>query len=159
MQAGSPPVHTVASTTEYAGVTIQRLFNCVTQTSLLCNDASLHSRTPEEIQINRVQEVNKVIADILKSSNRIPYLQKIRLDIKDNQRFLVSTSVAMQGYRLDVGLLYKANQDNTGCVCQAKMKLYGIKDPLVKKIAIAVIKTENGKCRKHEQNLLKLGRY
>ena len=154
------PVNTVTSLTEYNGVSIQRLFNCVTQTSLLCKDAQLHSKTPDVILINRVQEVNKVISDILKSTNRIPYLQKIELDIKQNQRFLVSTSVSMAGYRLDVGLLYKANKaDGTGCVCQAKMKIYGLRDPLVKKIALAVIKEENKKCRKHEQNLLKLGRY
>jgi hypothetical protein len=153
------PFHTVSSTTEYNGVSIQRLFNCVTQTSLLCKDAQLHSKTPDVILINRIQEVNKVISDILKSQDRIPYLQKIELDIKQNQRFLVSTSVAMAGYKLDVGLLYKANPDGTGCVCQAKMKVYGVCDPLIKKIALAVIREENKKCRKHELTLLKLGRY
>lgn len=152
-------IHTVSTTTEYPGVTIQRLFNCVTQTSLLCQDAKLQSKTADEILIHRVQHVNKVISDILKSSRKIPYLQKIELDLKNNQRFLVSTSVRLAGYRLDVGLLYTANADNTSCVCKAKMKVYNVTDPLVKKIALACIREENKRCRRYEQNLLKIGKY
>lgn len=155
----SSPMHTVQMTTEYKDVTIQRLFNCVTQTSLLCKHAKLVSRSADEIIIERVQDINDVVSDILKSSNKIPYIQKINVDIKHNGRFLVSTTVSISNYRLDVGLLYKNNADNSSCVCHAKMKLYGVKDKLIKKIAVALIKAENKKCRRHEKDLLRLNKY
>ena len=102
-----------------------------------------------------MQRINKHIASIIHTSNlSIPFQEIIDTEF-EKDRFLIQTAVSLNQYTLQVGLLYQQHPNKKDSIVNCKIQIFGIQDPLVKKIAEAIIRKEYKNCRHHEKKLLK----
>lgn len=149
-------IHTIEFKDTFKRVPINAVYDVVFQSSLLSQDARLIKQSQKQIHIARTQQINKYIASLLKTENlSIPYDEIIDVDIQINKRFLVKASVHLNQYSLHIGILYKLNAETQHVDVLGKVKIYGVKDKLLRKIAGEIIRAQYKLCRKHEKKMLK----
>lgn len=137
----------------YKSVSFKKVFQVVTQISLCAPDAALEEQTDKRLIISRTQELSSYIRKLLKyQHDSVPYKEIIDIDI-DKKQFMIQARVNIRKYHLQVGIRYKQVDDDVHV--SGKILIEGVQDPLLRKIAMEVIKQQYKICRNTEQQELR----